>query len=164
MCFLRTLIAMVYLCPSIDPFRSLGSVPSTPICVPDDLLLSFCRFCFAIISRIAISTVHTRLCAQSKRGYVNVVLQRYFITSDISWIYLDFIREKILAHKSTCAFYPEGNLSNRYRDNFFVCTVPLSLTRERNYRGGPLLKNIDRILWIFIAANRTYRIRWRQAF
>lgn len=65
---------------SIPPSIPRISAIDTGMRFPDDLLLSFYRFCFAITSRIAIlRTVHTRSCAPNRNAaYINVVYQITF--------------------------------------------------------------------------------------
>lgn len=65
---------------SIPPSIPRISAIDTGMRFPDDLLLSFYRFCFAITSHIAIlRTVHTRSCAPNRNAaYINVVYQITF--------------------------------------------------------------------------------------
>jgi len=138
MCFFKTMIAMVRTCPSIDSLRSLRLMLSTPW-VPYD---SFFLFAASVLQlRIAISTVHTRSYAPNWNA-ADIIRRIFHWKGNISRIYLYFIRGIRIFDVKIYAYFSCGNYWVDIA-TIFVCTVLLSLMRKRDYRGGPLLENID---------------------
>lgn len=140
MCFLRILRWCTWW--SVD--RSL-SIPRISAIDTDIAFQMTFYFLFAASVLQLPHALRFSLCIRNHVRTIEVrllnVRRIFHLKSDILRIYLYFIRGRRISNAQidACSLCGKKLLTRQ----FYVCTVPLSLTRTK-LRGGPLLKNIDR--------------------